>query len=325
MSSLKRSLLGTVLWWGMLLLTFVTAAYLCILCLPYAVSAQSVSAEEAMPTPAPSPSPLNVDPSSSHIPPQVDANFSLVQARIAALDARTNEMSKRIEELGNHATRILSLIGLLVGFITGVVGIGLWQSKQYIDRVVDHYKIEMKSYIKEETEKQLGDIKTQMSTQFKETLNQTIEELNKGGELALQGLKAYENEANTSLQSLAESRIESNLRLGILLIERIPQIFNKAIDIAHDRGLVSENDQVASKDEMEFTIYAQKEILRALVQLESSNVSEVIAGCHKLSALQDRACLPALKLALSKWSQTGDQRVIDQISASYEKLMSVQV
>ena len=61
------------------------------------------------------------------------------------------------------------------------------------------------------------------------------------------------------------------------------------------------------------------------MQLESPQVSEVIAGCQRLSALQDRNCLQALKLALSRCSGKDDQRAVEQISADYEKLMARQV
>jgi hypothetical protein len=317
MTEPKQSSIAVTIWQLLILSTLLASAYLCAVCLfsGFGVFAQASKSQYGTNKP---PSLVSTATETSSQPSDVPGP---AQTKLIELDARTNEMSKRIEETGNHATRVLSLIGLLVGFISGIVAIGLWQSKQYIDRVVEHYKTEMKSFIKEETEKRLSEISVAMVSQFDETLTKTIEELSMTGATALKDLEKHGSEASASIDSLAEDRMESHLRLGVLLIDRLPNIYHKALDDAVEKGILTAEEKVIAKEEVEFAVYAQKEILQGLVQLESSHVSEVIAGCHKLSAIQDRTCLPALKSALSRWSQRGDQRAVEQISAAYEKLM----
>lgn len=242
-----------LLWRGCHTLTLATAIYLCGVCL-FATGgilaqerpAQPVATKSRkLPTQGELTQQSSKDSSNSNA-----AAAETSQVKIGELDGRSSEMSKRIEEIGSHATQVLNVIGLLVGFISVVVAIGLWQSKQYMDRAVDQYKAEMKSFIQVETDAKLNEIKAAVADQF----------------------------------------------------QRIT---------------------IKTKEELDFAVYAQKEILRALVQLESDNVDEVIVGCQTISAMQDRAYLASLKRVLTKWSNSENTRALEQISAAYQKLLAV--
>ena len=260
LSGSERPRLSTALWWVFFALTIVIAISLCGICLAGvlsqgeppvtkpAKSSQNPASDQASPG---QPSGAVADSNPASAQPKASASES-TQIKVGELDGRTNEMSKRIEEFGSHSTQVLNVIGFLIGSISAIVAIGLWQSKQYIDRVVEHYKTEMKEFIRRETESHLNELKSAMSDQFQRMT-------------------------------------------------------------------------VATKEELDFAVYAQKEILRALVQLDSDNLDEVIAGCHTISALQDRAYLPSLKRAMAKWSDKKDSRAVEQIATAYQKLLAVRV
>lgn len=75
----------------------------------------------------------------------------------------------------------------------------------------------------------------------------------------------------------------------------------------------------SSQMELEAVTWMQAQVDRALAQLESPNVNIALAACQTLNMLGDRTCLPALKIAKTKWSN--NSRVEKAIAMTYQKLM----
>jgi hypothetical protein len=327
----EASTLGLLVWWLFLILSILASIYLCYVCIFGSSSVLAQSNADSTNTAAtnqtitdaskPSPSPLG-SPQSNPASAQADIlpNSSPIRNKEAEHEGRINEMSKRIEEIGNHSTRILQVIGILIGFITIVVAIGLWNAKQYVDRAAEHAKTDLEAFIKEETRKQLDELKSAVDNEFQKTMANKILELNEHGMAALKSLERYHDKAISNLKSQSESRIESYLRVGIPLIERLQQILNKALELAYERQLISPEGRDASKKELERVIWIQIQVTRALAQLESIDEELVIAGSQTLSALGDRTCLPALEMARLRWSDK--PRVVEQLSACHQKLLS---
>ena len=330
-ASLRPSAWWRVLWALSFFCTIGIAALLCLLCLfsRGGVFARESSAGRQAGAPARGARPAElqapaVDDAQSAEPSRADRVAFENQSKMTGLEATTSEMSKRIDEVGNHATQVLNVIGLLIGFMTAVVAIGLWQSKQYIDRVVSHSKTEMEKFIRELAEEQLRNTKSALSEQFQRTTEETFEELGKRAGGALREVGELQHEANSVIEAFSRKQMEATLYVMQELFGRFAQALNEALGAAPDSASISPGDLALIKGNLKNMMFTQMRLLEALVQLESSKSEEVLGACHTISALGDYTYLPTIERTLARWQETQNHSVVKQITAVRDKLSSVQ-
>lgn len=293
--------------------TVATAALLCFLCL---FGRGGILASAASPTPAPTPA---AAPSPG---PATDRESFDARSKVAGLEAAAGEMSKRIEQVGDHATQVLNVIGLLIGFMTAVVAIGLWQSKQYIDRVVSHSKAEMEKFIKESAEAQLRSASAALSEQFTRTTEDAFRKLDERAGGSLREVEALRRRAGETIEAISRKEMDATLHVVRELFERFAQASVRVLDAAPDGDPLPAGERALIKRDLGELIYKQQELLGALVRLESSKPEEVLGACHTISALGDYTYLPVIERVLGRWREKDEPSVVRQMEAFYDKLSS---
>jgi hypothetical protein len=309
--------INSALWWLFLFLATTTALYLWYVCLfdqrseianPH-YGYEANANQRAGPVAAPAPSALpQAPPAASSVP---DPN----QLKVTELAARLNEMSERIREVGEHSSRILTVIGLLIGFLTFLVAIGLWHSKQYVDRIVERAELSLGKSLEGETRKQLQRVEQAISGHADK-----ISELETQRIAAVSLLQDQQAKTLSDMESFSGTYLSTSLRLGIPLMERFRQLLDNAADLTAGAGMITSQDHDGIKKQLGDLVWIQTQILRALTALESSSGDEVIGAAQTLYALGDRSCLPSLEAARARWKS--DPRVLEQISDTYRHILS---
>ena len=315
------------LWLISFFCTVAAAALLCFLCLfgrgGIFAAAPGASPPPAAASPTGSPAPPPAPPPAPQTSETVKEPFD-ARSKVAGLEAAAGEMSKRIEQVGNHATQVLNVIGLLIGFMTAVVAIGLWQSKQYIDRVVSHSKTEMEKFIKESAEAQLRSTGDALTEQFNRTTEDAFKKLDERAGGSLREVETLRQQAGATIVAFSRREMEATLYVVRELFERFAQAFAKVLDATPEGDSLQPGERALLKGNLQNLMFTQTRLLEALVNLESSKPDEVLGACHTISALGDYTYLPTIDRVLARWREKNDQLMVRQIEVAYDKLSSVQ-
>lgn len=229
------------------------------------------------------------------------------------LGARLEEMSKRIDEVGAHAGNVLNVIGLLVGFFSIVVAVGLWHAKQYIDRVVEGAELSLGSSLKEQSAAELSKLLAHVAK-----VSDMLEKLQEQAEGIKTSIDSRSEAVLGTLGIVYANSLERDSRAATQFFERYRRLLYEAANLAQEAAIISGSGRDSLVKKIDDVVWREIQVIRAVFQLESDKEEVVMAGCQTLAAQADRDCLPALELARSRWAT--NPRVIRQIDAASERL-----
>ena len=203
----------------------------------------------------------------------------------------------RIKETADYSSRILGLFGLLSGLVTAAVGIGLWHSRNYLDRVIEGKGAELEQAIKKFADGE----KVSISASVDE-LRIHVQEIVATQKSALEEIQRYRTEAAASANIATESWGGQAIASELPILLSLQEVVEEALDSLVDAGILSVQLRQEAMGRVSEAVRRRSEILSALAKLRSSEADTVMLGAHSLAGLGAKEATPVIAVVKMRWA-----------------------